>query len=257
MNAITVRDLRKSYTDKGTRVSVLEDLSLTVADREILCLFGPNGCGKTTLINVCARLIQAESGSVQIFDSNPEDVKIGYIPQAFSESLFPWLNSLDNISFPLCLEGLTQKDAREKASALLERFDIGMPLSNYPYECSGGQKQLTALARALVSSPAVLLADEPFSALDYKTRLEIQDKFLEIVSDHLHLATVFISHQIEDAIYLGDRLIVFSTRPARIVETFDIDLPRPRKQEMKHSKEFLELSARAIDAFLRGVDYES
>jgi NitT/TauT family transport system ATP-binding protein len=256
MNAITVKDIQKSYADNDERVLVLEALSLNVAEHEILSLLGPNGSGKTTLINICAGLIPADSGSVQIFDSTPRDTRIGYIPQAFGESLFPWLTNLDNICFPLRLEGLAHGSAREKASAFLKRFDISMPLKNYPYESSGGQKQLATLARALVSSPAVLLADEPFSALDYMTRLETQDKFLEIVSENLHLATVFISHQIEDAIYMGDRLIVFSKRPARIIDTFAIGLPRPRTQEMKKTGEFADLSARAIDAFSRGAPYE-
>lgn len=255
MDAITVQKIRKSYVEGSKQILVFEDLSFGVAEHEILSLFGPNGSGKTTLVNICAGLMQADAGTVQIFGSSPQEVKIGYIPQAFGESLFPWLSNLDNICFPLRLEGLTNNKARAEAAAFLQQFDIRIPPNNYPYESSGGQKQLTALGRALVSSPSVLLADEPFSALDYTTRLEIQDKFLKVVSERLNLATVFISHQIEDAIYLGDRLIVLSNRPARIIDMLEINLPRPRNQEMKKSAEFAELSARAIDAFMRGVDY--
>ncbi|HEY0097883.1 MAG TPA: ATP-binding cassette domain-containing protein, partial [Pyrinomonadaceae bacterium] len=200
MNAITVQNVQKSYLEGDKRILVLNDLTLSVGEHEILSLFGPNGCGKTTLINICAGLMQADAGVVQIFGADPRDVRIGYIPQAFGESLFPWLTNLDNICFPLSLDGLTKKRSREEAVRFLQQIDISLPLENYPYESSGGQKQLAALGRALVSSPSVLLADEPFSALDYTTRLEIQDKFLKVVSESLQLATIVISHQIEDAI---------------------------------------------------------
>lgn len=257
MNAITVQNVRKSYVEGDKRILVLNDLTLNVGEHEILSLFGPNGCGKTTLINICAGLMRADAGLVQIFGADPSEVRIGYIPQAFGESLFPWLTNLDNICFPLSLDGLPKKKSREEAVRFLQQIDINLPLENYPYESSGGQKQLAALGRALVSSPSVLLADEPFSALDYTTRLEIQDKFLKVVSETLRLPTIVISHQIEDAIYLGDRLIVFAKQPARIVDMFEINLPRPRKQEMKKTPEFAELRARAIDVFMRGVGYES
>jgi NitT/TauT family transport system ATP-binding protein len=256
MNAITVQNIQKSYLEGIKKLLVLDDLSLSVGEHEILSLFGPNGCGKTTLINICAGLIKADSGVVQIFGADPRDVRIGYIPQAFGESLFPWLTNLDNICFPLILDGLSKKKAREEAVEFLQQLDISLPRKSYPYESSGGQKQLAALGRALVSSPSVLLADEPFSALDYTTRLEIQDKFLRVVSDSLRLPTIIISHQIEDAIYLGDRLIVLGKQPAQIMAMLEINLPRPRKQEMKKTPEFADLRAKAIDVFMRGVGYE-
>ena len=257
MNAITLKGIKKSYTENGVQVPVLDDFSLDVFDHEILCLFGPNGCGKTTLVNICAGLIKADAGLITIFESSPKEVRIGYIPQAFSESLFPWLNNLDNVCLPLRLAGVSPVAARAQASQFLEKYEMMMPFSNYPYESSGGQKQLTALARALISSPSVLLADEPFSALDYLTRLETQDKFLEIVCDRLRLPTIFVSHQIEDAIYLGDQLVVLSERPARVVDILEINLPRPRTQEIKKTAEFAALRSRAIETFLHGVAYEA
>ena len=254
MDVISVEHLSKTYRDEeGGNTQVLDDISFSVADHEILSLFGPNGCGKTTLINICANLLSTDKGVVKIFGDDPSNTIIGYIPQAYSESLFPWLTNLGNICFPLRLAGLGNREAREKATAFLTQLRIDIPLNNYPYESSGGQKQLTALARALVSSPSVLLADEPFSALDYTTRLEMQDKFLDIVSTGLQLPTIFVSHQIEDAIYTGDRLIVFSKQPARIVDDFEISLPRPRNREMTKSLEFNDLRARAIDSFLKGL----
>jgi len=171
---IEIKDLNFQYTDNlGRKNKVIENFNLNIELGKVVCLFGPNGCGKSTLLKLLASIIKENEQSITIFGKKASDIDIGYIPQDFAESLFPWLSNLDNIAFPLYVKGTPKYEARFRSKKIAFELSDSIPLDNYPYESSLGQKQLVSLARALNNSSKVLLADEPFSALDFKTSVKL------------------------------------------------------------------------------------
>ena len=251
MDHIAVRCVSKSYGDPRRpteAVGVFSDFSLSVREGELLTLFGPNGCGKTTLLNMVAGILSPDHGSVAIAGQAPCDARIGYVFQNFQLSLFPWRRSIDNIGFPLELRGLRRRQCRDRARRLLSDLDISLPEQAFPYSLSGGQQQLLAISRALIAEPAVLLLDEPFNQLDYQTRLDMQDKLLDIW-ERTQTTIIFVSHDIEEALLLGDRTVFLSRRPARVLEIVENRLPRPRRHEVLESEEFFELKRRGLRLF--------
>ncbi len=231
---------------------MLTDFNLDIGEGQVVCLFGPNGCGKTTLLRLCAGLARPTGGELEIRGQIPEKSAVGYIPQKFSESLFPWLSCLDNIAFPLYMNGMSRTKARAKAKEAAARVSRTLALDRNPYELSIGQQQMVALARALVRSPAVLLADEPFSALDFQARIEMQDVFQNVLRPDEKVGALFISHNVEDAVYMGDKVIVTSPLPMAVLKTFDVPASRPRTQDFKKSEEFFRLVTGITDEFLKG-----
>ncbi len=248
MSAVLLQDVRKAFVDRSESSRLIIDgFHLDIKEHEIVCLFGPNGAGKTTLIRICSGVLTPDRGSVQVFGAAAGASRIGYIPQAYGESLFPWLTNLDNIALPLRVEGRELDRARNEARSRIAELGLQLPLDSYPYQSSGGEKQLAALGRALMSSPKLLLADEPFSALDILNRRAIQDLFLSIVNEGLRITTLIVTHSLEDAIYIADRVVVVGPPLLSIRGTVPISLPRPRSQDMKQSVEFLALERRVLD----------
>lgn len=237
----------------GPEVSVFDDFNLEIHEGEVVSLVGPNGCGKSTLIRICAGIMEPTVGEIKVPDRRPHETYLGYIPQKFSESLFPWLSCLDNIAFPLYMKGMKKKKAREYARQTASLVSPNLPLDRHPYELSIGQQQMIALSRSLVMSPKMLLADEPFSALDFQARLALQDVFHSILEPTKKVAALLISHNVEDAVYLGDRVIVTTPLPMRILNAFDIPVPRPRTHDFKRSQEFFSIVATITDEFLKGI----
>jgi NitT/TauT family transport system ATP-binding protein len=250
--AIAGRNLTYAYDSDGEPVAVVKDFSITIKPGEVVCLFGPNGCGKSTLLRLCAGLLSPSSGSITILGQPPTENEIGLIPQSFGESLFPWLTNLDNIAFPLYMNGIPKKDARAKAKETALRFSDSLPLERHPGELSIGQQQLVCLARALVVAPAVLFADEPFSALDFQTRRDIQDIFHRVLDPQLGIGALLISHQVEDAVHMADKVIVTSPVPMTPVGIIEIPEQRPRSQGFKASRAFFDLSNAVTEAFAAG-----
>lgn len=251
MRQIQIENLHKSYNYKEG-IAIFKRLNLSVPQRQLLTLFGPNGCGKTTLLNIIAGLVKHDKGTVR-FGGPGRKAKIGYVFQNYEQSLFPWRTNLDNITFALEI-GKKKKAERIKIVAdFLERLEINIPLSNYPYQISGGQKQLVAIARALIYQPEVLLMDEPFSALDYKNRLFLQDKLLDIWQK-TKVTILFVSHELEEAVYLGDRTILLSSDPAApIIKDSSIKLPRPRYQKLKEEDSFFHIFQELSATFREAV----
>lgn len=235
---LEITDVSKTYDIHGANpVKALDGVNLSVAEGEFVSIIGPSGCGKSTLFNIIGGLIDDYEGSVLI-DGHPVDgahQDVGVVFQ--EESTFPWRSTLDNVVFPLEIEGVE----KEKREALARKFIKLVGLegfeNHYPAQLSGGMKQRTAVARTLAYEPKIMLLDEPFGALDEQTRMLLGDKMLEIWAA-LNQTMLLITHNITEAVQLSDRVVVMSYRPGIIKEIIPIDLPRPRSSEVISTPEF-------------------
>jgi len=242
----------KSFGNSENKIEILKDITFEVFKGEFITIFGPNGCGKTTLLNIASGLLQPDSGEVKIDTYSPQNVKIGFIFQNYSDSLFPWRKAIDNAAFPLELNGMSVSERRKKVIQKAEELGIEIPWDNYPYQMSGGEQQLVAILRALLYEPQVLIMDEPFGALDYTTRFQMENKLLNIW-EKSKITVLFVSHDLDEAIYLSDRLILLSKRPARIKKIIDNPLPRPRTPEVFEDKRFFQIKTEALKIFKEEV----
>jgi len=203
---------------------VLDGVSFTVQNGEWISVVGPSGCGKTTLLRVCAGLLPPWSGTVQVFGSSPRG-KTSYMPQG--DSLLPWRTALGNILAALEVDGRPRPEAVSKARDCLAQFGLGGFEKSYPFELSGGMRQRVALLRAFLAQRELLLLDEPLGALDALTRAELQD-WLFSVWQSLRKTVVLVTHDVEEALLLSDRVLVLSARPAKVIAEFSVSSPRPR-----------------------------
>jgi NitT/TauT family transport system ATP-binding protein len=256
---IILQALHKSYVrdSEGSqeKVAVLAGFDLIVRRHEFLTIFGPNGCGKSTLLNIIAGLTSCDAGSVLIDGKLPAEMKVGFVFQSFQESLFPWRTVLDNVAFPLELKGVEIRIRRRSAREFLDFLGIQLHKQEYeayPYQLSGGQQQLVSIARALIDEPDVLIMDEPFNQLDYQTRMSLQDKVSEIW-EKKKTTVVFVSHDIEEAIILGDRTVLLSKKPARVLEIMENDLERPRSLSVSQHSKFFALKSHALQIFTEAI----
>ena len=222
--------------------TAVRDASLTLGDGEFVAIVGPTGCGKTTLLNVAAGLLDPTVGTVQIFGSQFEGVNKHAAYMFQTDALLPWLTARENVSLGLELRGIGKVEAGERSEAWLRRVGLGSHGEKYPHQLSGGMKKRVALAQVLVIEPRILLMDEPFSALDVQTRRLMENELLDIWSTEKK-SVLFVTHDLEEAISLSDRVVVLSTGPeACPITEFFIDLPRPRDvTEIIHSLRYLEI----------------
>ncbi|MBI2351758.1 MAG: ABC transporter ATP-binding protein [Deltaproteobacteria bacterium] len=241
---IQARDISLTFKPKNRdSVTALKELTLDVAKGEFVSLVGPSGCGKSTFLNVLLGLLKPDGGEIrlngkQITGPGQERAMV------FQEfGLLPWRTVLANVELGLELKGVQASVRRERAMELIKMAGLAGFASHYPHELSGGMKQRVGLARALVTDPEVLLMDEPFAALDAQTRDLMQLELLQIW-DRTKKTVVFVTHSIEEAAYLSDRVIVISARPGRTKDVIKIALPRPRDYEMRLSAEFNDIKAR-------------
>jgi NitT/TauT family transport system ATP-binding protein len=230
--AVSMHHVGLSFGDSSPeRRSVLADISLDVREGEFLCIVGPSGSGKTTLLQLLAGLIQPTAGEVRFRGqtvSGPSRER-AIIFQDYSKALLPWRNVTGNIALSLEAQGVRASEQGPIIAALLAKMGLEQAASQYPGQLSGGMQQRVQIARCLAQHPKILLMDEPFGALDAMTRQALQDEIL-LLSAEQHMTVVFITHDLEEAIYLGDRVVVLGDTPARIIEAIDADLPRPRDQ---------------------------
>src|SRR5438445_6587407 len=208
-------------------VEVFHALDLTVRDGEVVCILGPSGCGKTTLLRTMHGLIPLDSGRILIDGSTVSGPRrnVAMVFQHFG--LMPWKRVRENVAYGVELAGLPQTTVDERTDRYIAMVGLGGFERHYPHQLSGGMRQRVGLARALALEPDVLLMDEPFGSLDAQTREILQDELLRIYQQHPR-TMVFITHSIEEAIALGDRIVVLTARPARVRETLTVDIPRPR-----------------------------
>jgi NitT/TauT family transport system ATP-binding protein len=237
---LEVKDVTKTFQTEKSQISVLEHVSFPVDTNEFVCLVGPSGCGKSTLLRIIAGLEKADSGQI-LFHDQPQtspNPKITMIFQLFG--LLPWKTALDNVEVPLEVLGM-KKDSREEiARSYLRMVGLEGFENTYPHDLSGGMKQRVGIARALALQPDVLLMDEPFSSLDELTAKTLRTQVLEIWRDPSLPTNTFVmvSHNVEEAVYMADRVIVMSPRPGRIIGEVKVDLPRPRAVYLRDAKYF-------------------
>ena len=246
--AIEVKNVGQVFKTRSQDVVALEDVSLEVKPGRFVVLVGPSGCGKSTLLMMMAGLRQQTSGTITISGApilQPDPDRVGVVFQ--EASLFPWLTAEDNVEFPLALRGVPKAERRAKAQDALKLVGLDGFGRRHPHELSGGMKQRVALARALAPDPQVLLMDEPFGALDAMTRDQLYEDIQQIWKKS-RKTVVFVTHNVREAVCLGDRVILMSPSPGRIVQAFDIPLSRPRDM---NSVELATHAAR-IAAALRG-----
>jgi NitT/TauT family transport system ATP-binding protein len=245
---VTVRGLSKHFGD----AVVYDRFDLDIPRGKLISVFGPNGCGKSTLINMIAGLIPTDAGEI-LFDGKPlADIKLGYVFQNYREALFPWLRSIDNIEYPLKLMKLAKHERRARVERLVAHLGVKIDLRRYPYELSGGQQQLVSIMRALVVEPEILFLDEPFSALDYEMTLFMRDQLQRIFVE-TGTTTVLVSHDLEEAVYLADRILLLSRRPATVADYVPYEAARPRTDATLSQHDFVQVKAHCLEVFQREV----
>jgi NitT/TauT family transport system ATP-binding protein len=225
--AIEVRDVTKRFQSAGGTVTALDGISFTAEAGEFVCLVGPSGCGKSTLCHMIAGLQMPDSGTVSVNGAPVKGPGPSHVLMFQEAALFPWMNAVDNVAFGLTATGVPKREARDRAMDYLKMVRLARFARSQPHELSGGMRQRVALARALAVEPAVLLMDEPFSALDAQTR-EILHVELQRIWQETKKTIVFVTHNVTEAVTLGTRALVFTARPGRIKKAFRLELPRPR-----------------------------
>ena len=239
---IVFRDVSKRFVPKrgGAPVLALDAVTLEIRDKAFVCLVGPSGCGKSTLLNLLAGFELPDTGQV-LLDGMPIEVPGPDRGMVFQENaLFPWLTVLGNVCYGPQRRGLSADEYIPMAKAILQQVGLSRFLESYPNELSGGMRQRVAIARALVNKPAVLLLDEPFGALDAQTRAVMQELLLDVWEKE-HRTVLFVTHDVDEAIFMADRVVVMSRRPGRILTDIEVGLTRPRENEVLTTPEFMEI----------------
>jgi NitT/TauT family transport system ATP-binding protein len=236
---ILCKHISKRYQTLNDHIVALADVNFTVEDNEFICIVGPSGCGKSTLLKIMAGLQSPSEG--QILRDPPNDHEQPLNAMVFQEdSLYPWMTVLDNVAFGLESQGIARRDRRERARIFIEKVGLDAFAANYPHELSMGMRQRVGIARAFVARPDMLLMDEPFGAVDAQTRWILQEELLKIWADYRNFV-IFVTHDIEEAILLGDRVLVMSERPGRVREEIKIPFDRPRMVSYRERPEIMEI----------------
>ena len=237
---VKIDQVKKVYNGRTGEMVALNGVSLDIADNEFVCVVGPSGCGKSTLLNIIAGLLEPTDGAVYVDERKVvgTGVERGVVFQQYA--LFPWLTVKKNVEFGLKLKGLSKDEIEETAMKYIRMVDLEKFTNAYPKELSGGMKQRVAIARAYAVNPEVLLMDEPFGALDAQTRTQLQSELLKTWEEE-RKTCFFITHDVEEAIILAQRVVIMSARPGRIKEIVDIDIPYPRTQATRMDPRFIEL----------------
>jgi len=241
---IELRDINKTYATQNGAGSTfaLSNVNLRIETDEFVCIIGPSGCGKTTILKIIASLVTPDSGTLSIDGAlviapGPDRAVVF---QNFA--LFPWANVLTNVAFGLELRGIAKAEREATAKELIRTMGLEGFEHHYPRQLSGGMQQRVGLARALAVNPKILLMDEPFAAVDAQTRRTLQDDLLRLTAD-THKTTIFITHDMDEAVRLGDRVVLMTARPGQIRESIPVELPRPRPPDLDQNAQVVELKA--------------
>lgn len=243
-NRLELVGVKKTFED----TFAVSDVSLVLGENEFVSIIGPSGCGKSTLFNMISGLILEDEGEIRI-DGEPVKERKGLVSYMYQKDLLlSWLKIIDNVALPLRVKGMPKKAARHEVAGLFEVFGLEGFEHKYPHQLSGGMRQRAALMRTYVYSRDIMLLDEPFGGLDALTKAKMQDWLLGVNSE-LEASILFITHDIEEAIYLSDRIYLMSDRPSTIKEEILVDLPRPRNRDMMVSEAFTQLKKKLLHSF--------
>lgn len=246
---LRARGLSKSFTNHGDRLEVISHIDLDLFQEEILCLLGPSGCGKSTVLKILAGLMPPDTGTVTM-DSEPVTAPSPERAVVFQEdAVFPWMTVRKNVEYGLAARGIPASERREASNYFLKITGLTSYDSFYPRQLSGGMKKRVDLARAYANRPEVLFMDESFGSLDVITKEQMQHDLLSLLEKH-RLTVLFVTHDIEEALFIGDRVAVMQAKPARIAETLTIPFPRPRDRRLRMSSEFQALRGRVYNLIL-------
>ncbi|HKM68735.1 MAG TPA: ABC transporter ATP-binding protein [Stellaceae bacterium] len=247
MGTIVVDGVSKIFGESraGPEIRALDRVSLDIDDREIVCVVGPSGCGKTTLLNVIAGFETPTTGEVRIDGNLVAGAGPDRIVVFQSPSLFPWMTVRENVSFGPRKRGVPKRRALTDAAHYIEAVGLTRFADRYPYELSGGMRQRVQLARALVNQPEVLLMDEPFASLDFQTRLAMQELLLQLWHE-IHPKIFFITHDVEEAVFLADRVYVISVAPGRIKQVIEVPFAKPRTIDLVTVPDFVAIKDRVL-----------
>jgi NitT/TauT family transport system ATP-binding protein len=241
--AIAIEDVTLRFTTPdGHMMTALRDFTMTVARGEFACIVGPTGCGKSTTLNLVTSLLRPTTGTVRLMGTPVESISpdIGFVFQ--SDALFPWRNVIDNVVAGPTYRGLPKREAYARARDWIARVGLARFETHYPHQLSGGMRKRVALAQTFINQPKILLMDEPFSALDIQTRTLMQDELLKLWTD-LKSSVVFVTHDLEEAIALADKVYVLTAGPGTVKSVYQIDLPRPRVMaDIRYDPQFVEIA---------------
>ncbi len=247
---IMLKDIGMVYKSEEKEVTALTSVSMDIQKGEFISLVGPSGCGKTTLLRVMADLLSPTSGEITVGGVSPKEARLkqryGIVFQ--SAVLYDWRTVLKNVMLPLEVMHIPKAERKKRAMQMLELVGLEKFANSYPSELSGGMQQRVGIARALAIKPEILLMDEPFSALDEFTREKLHDDLLKIWGK-ANKTIVFVTHNIAESVFLSDRICVLSPHPGRLSAIIDVNLPRPRTQDIKNTKEFTDLVAKVRNSF--------
>jgi NitT/TauT family transport system ATP-binding protein len=248
MAKIVVDGVSKTFPSQrrgGEAIVALDNVGLSIAETEIVCIVGPSGCGKSTLLNLIAGFDTPTHGAIRVNGAPVAAAGPDRIVVFQSPSLFPWMTVMDNVTFGPRKRGRPRAEYRSEALDTIEAVGLARFADRFPYELSGGMRQRVQIARALVNRPQVLLMDEPFAALDFQNRLVMQELLLRLW-DRIHPTIFFITHDVEEAIFLGDRVYVMTAAPGRIKAVVDVPFQKPRLIEIVTSSEFVAIKDRVL-----------
>jgi NitT/TauT family transport system ATP-binding protein len=245
---VTIRGLSKTFG----KTTIYDNFDLDIPRGELISVFGPNGCGKSTLINIIAGLIPMDAGQILFDGMQLADIKFGYVFQNYREALFPWMRAFDNIAYPLKMMNVSPAERKARTERLVAHLGIKLDLNLYPYQMSGGQQQLVSIMRALVVEPEILFLDEPFSALDYEMTLFMREQLQRLFMES-GTTMVLVSHDLEEAVYLADHVLLLSRHPARVADFPAVTAVRPRTDATLSDAEFVRTKAHCLDVFQREV----
>ena len=239
---IEIRDLEHVYQSDFSSVQALASVNLAVSDGEFVALLGPSGCGKSSLLRIVAELQRPTRGSVAIYSSTNKENGGPKTALVFQEyALFPWRTVLENVVFSLEMRGVSRDDRLTRAREVIGRVGLQGFSDAYPHQLSGGMRQRVGIARALAAQPEVLLMDEPFGALDAQTRTVLQEELLRVWESE-RKTVLYVTHSIDEAVYMSDRVVLLTARPGRIKAEYLVELPRPRTMEMRGWNSYTKMS---------------
>jgi NitT/TauT family transport system ATP-binding protein len=255
VHALEVSELSKTYGVGDRAVAAIDNLTFDVEPGEFLCIVGPSGCGKTTLLKCLSGLLRPTSGAAylegRLIDKSPDGLALVF--QEYSRSLLPWMTVGANVRLPLLGQRVRKQERKSRAAEALAAVGLTGFEAKHPWQLSGGMQQRVAIARALAYQPHLLLMDEPFASVDAQTRADLEDLVLDVHA-RFGITVVFVTHDIDESVYLADRVIVLTHRPTTVKEIVNVPLTRPRDQiETKELPEFMEIRGRVI-RLIKGTD---